>query len=186
MKKQLAVWLLCVAVFVPSASSAGWFGGSYEDCILKEMKGVTSDVAARSVRLACRKKFAEETPGTSQPKTKELPSSVIQNIEVKILESSRSEPGVIGLIVRNGDKKWRIVSLTARITDKQTKQIRDYALSGPFNGYTSLPPNWLRGEREDLGMLDILQPLQKAVFVLEPLSVPENWSLTIIDGHGHN
>ncbi|TKB08404.1 hypothetical protein [Desulforhopalus sp. IMCC35007] len=55
MKKFLLA--LCV-LSVPCSSVAGWFGpDNYEDCILENSKGVDSDVAARLVHNACRKKF---------------------------------------------------------------------------------------------------------------------------------
>lgn len=42
-------------------SLAGLFGpDNYEECILEEMKGVTSDVAANAIKRACRKEFPSE------------------------------------------------------------------------------------------------------------------------------
>jgi hypothetical protein len=40
---------------------------SFEDCVLENMKGVSSDSAAASIRLACRKKFPLNEPQTSVP-----------------------------------------------------------------------------------------------------------------------
>jgi len=61
LKIQKYVKLLCltVAVWQPSIASANWldslFGyGSYDECILDKMQGVTNDQAARSIRAACR------------------------------------------------------------------------------------------------------------------------------------
>lgn len=43
-----------------SSAHAGWWGPSnYDECILESMKGVTSDVAARNIVAACRRKFPE-------------------------------------------------------------------------------------------------------------------------------
>jgi hypothetical protein len=45
-------------------TSAGWFGpATYQECILENMKGVTSDEAARSIRVACAQQFPR--PDTS-------------------------------------------------------------------------------------------------------------------------
>lgn len=35
-------------------------GSSYDDCILRAMRGVTSDVAARSIQAACRSKYVPQ------------------------------------------------------------------------------------------------------------------------------
>jgi hypothetical protein len=37
-------------------------GQSYEDCILQNMRGVTSDLAAREVRRACQQKDNDRQP----------------------------------------------------------------------------------------------------------------------------
>lgn len=56
---------------VADAAMAGWFGpSSYEDCVLENMKGVTSDTAAVAISRACSAKFpAPPTPPTPQPPT---------------------------------------------------------------------------------------------------------------------
>ena len=35
---------------------------SYEDCIVENMKGINSDVAAYSIRAACKEKFEKPNP----------------------------------------------------------------------------------------------------------------------------
>lgn len=51
------IFALCL-ILVPFSSQAGWLGPSdYDECILKHMKGVTSDVAAKLIRRSCREKF---------------------------------------------------------------------------------------------------------------------------------
>ena len=56
--------LLCIALMLPSESSAqGFFGPKdYDDCILQNMRGVTSDTAAGLVHRACLSKFPKEEP----------------------------------------------------------------------------------------------------------------------------
>jgi hypothetical protein len=52
---------VAVVLLIPSYAIAGWFGPStYEECVLKNMKGVTSDQASRIIAKACRDKFPEE------------------------------------------------------------------------------------------------------------------------------
>lgn len=54
---------LVVAVLMAAPASAGLFGPSnYDECILEHLKGVSSDVGARMVAEACRKKFPPKKP----------------------------------------------------------------------------------------------------------------------------
>ena len=67
----------CIALFIAfvslslASTANAWsiFGPSnFEDCVLANMKGVSSDTAASSIRLACRKKFPQKEEQSS-PKT---------------------------------------------------------------------------------------------------------------------
>jgi hypothetical protein len=52
--------LFCLSFFCTSFSANAWspFGpNNYDDCIIKNMKGVTSDRAANLIRHSCRQKF---------------------------------------------------------------------------------------------------------------------------------
>ena len=53
---------LCIGLTLPSESSAqGFFGPKdYDDCILQNMRGVTSDTAAGLVHRSCLSKFPKE------------------------------------------------------------------------------------------------------------------------------
>lgn len=63
LSKNLVVSIL---LLTPTNAHAIWpFGPSnYHECISKEMKGVTSDIAARAIVQSCRKRF----PGKEEPK----------------------------------------------------------------------------------------------------------------------
>jgi len=51
-------YVLLLFAVIPFTAYAGWFEPSdYDDCILKSMKGVTSDVAARQIMRSCGQKF---------------------------------------------------------------------------------------------------------------------------------
>jgi hypothetical protein len=54
-----ATSLIIIALLsAPIPSNAGFFGpNNYEECVLDNMKGVTSDQAARAIQQACREKF---------------------------------------------------------------------------------------------------------------------------------
>lgn len=45
-------------VLVSGSTLAGWFGPSnYAECVLKNIKGVSGDMAANAVRMACNRQF---------------------------------------------------------------------------------------------------------------------------------
>lgn len=91
--------------FVPSLCFAGVFGpANYDECILKNMQGVTSDVAARLVAASCRSQFDKKTtkplPGickvywdgfkflTGDAPSKEYETYLIQKDGIDVLELS--------------------------------------------------------------------------------------------------
>jgi hypothetical protein len=50
--------LIAGILLTPSVCLAGWLGPSnYDECIFKNMKGVTSDRAATAIGEACRRQF---------------------------------------------------------------------------------------------------------------------------------
>ena len=56
-----ASFVAFVVVSAPNLVNAGVFGpATYEDCILENMKGVTSNLAAAEIRQACRAKFPKK------------------------------------------------------------------------------------------------------------------------------
>lgn len=60
MRKPFLLSVLFITLF-PSVSSPGVFGPSdYDECILKEMKGVTDKYVANHIARACRNKFPEK------------------------------------------------------------------------------------------------------------------------------
>ena len=76
-EKQIVLifYILLVGVIIkPTLCLAGWFGpNNYEECILENMKEITSDQAARLISKACQEKFPQ--------KTKHSDKSNIQNLE---------------------------------------------------------------------------------------------------------
>ena len=50
--------LIAGILLTPSVCLAGWLGpANYDECIFKNMKGVTSDRAATAIGEACRRQF---------------------------------------------------------------------------------------------------------------------------------
>lgn len=69
---SLSKFLLLAPLFFLHFSASAWnpFGPkNFDDCIIKNMKGVTSDTAAISIRHACRQKFPENAPSKVQEPT---------------------------------------------------------------------------------------------------------------------
>lgn len=62
--RRLSLLLVCVSVVAQTQIvKAELFGpATFEDCILENMKGVTSDFAARAIQSACREKFPAKLP----------------------------------------------------------------------------------------------------------------------------
>lgn len=59
---KIAIFI-AVVILIPCYSVAGWFGPStYEECLLKNLKGVSSDRAASFISRACREKFPIQLP----------------------------------------------------------------------------------------------------------------------------
>ncbi|MBM9515049.1 hypothetical protein [Desulfogranum marinum] len=59
MKRLFLAWSI---LFLAPYVHAGWFGPkNYEECILKNMKGASSNAAAYNIRAACYKKFPVKT-----------------------------------------------------------------------------------------------------------------------------
>jgi hypothetical protein len=69
--------VICLLIWMPIPAMGGWFGPSnYEECILKNMKGVTSDKAVLEIRKACRAKF----PRKVEEKYLDVPMRILKNV----------------------------------------------------------------------------------------------------------
>ncbi|MFL2503198.1 MAG: hypothetical protein ACJ0Q1_09870 [Luminiphilus sp.] len=78
------VWFV-LSVSVCGEAQAGWFGpDTYDECILDAMRGVTSDIAAREIRAACRNQYppqpVEKKP---EPKTRLLTPAEFERLQGK-------------------------------------------------------------------------------------------------------
>lgn len=163
MKNRGVMTFLYSLVFFSSGTYAGWLGGpsDYDECILEEMKGVTSDVAARLIRQSCQKKFPQKT---LEDKSVELPNSALEKIEGK---AGTSNTGYFEGNLFNGNGDWHITSLTVRLVDNKTKQYKDYETSVNQGIYSSSLPPLARGE-----------------FSFKAYEIPKDISWTILGGRG--
>ena len=96
-----AAILIALSLLTPgilSTSAAGVLGPkNYEDCILENMNGVTSNTAARAIMMACRTKFPEKKtpPPSSRKIPKPLPLEKI--LPTKISTSHIQNVNLVGI-----------------------------------------------------------------------------------------
>lgn len=122
------LFAIVLAAGTPAVAIAGWFGPSnYDECVLDGMKGVTSDVAAREIKQACRRKFPSESTLTkeqesewkkkvNEDKVRELAPQELANIKfgkagVYVIDS---DLGWLTKEMYNGNQKLSICSVTYR------------------------------------------------------------------------
>lgn len=93
---------------------AGIFGPSnFDDCVLDSMKGVTSDVAARSIYQSCRQKFPEKQVKNN--------ARNLSDRELSML-TGRGGPAQVGnyfsVNLLNGNKDLTVSAVTLAVTTK--------------------------------------------------------------------
>jgi hypothetical protein len=113
MMTYLGFGSLAQAQLLPMAGILGNAGQqNYEDCILNNMKGVQSDIAAQAILDACRSKFPNASGGTgltARSKPGVLPNQALNQLNGELLQDLGSE-----LIFRlyNGSSDWEVHSLS--------------------------------------------------------------------------
>lgn len=75
------------------SAEAGWFGpDNFDDCVLENMKGVSSDAAARAVVIVCSRKFPPPKPTPPKPPTaEELAETKSRERKQKLQEEYRKK-----------------------------------------------------------------------------------------------
>ena len=114
MTKAIIYTITIFSVLNASVVQAGIFGGNnYDECIVESMKGVKSDVAARSIIRSCREKFPDRDE--LKRKSRNLSSSELKKLT-----------GRAGLVLGNyysgnlynGLKNLTITELTVAVSTK--------------------------------------------------------------------
>jgi len=161
--KLIVLSIFVVVSIFPMTAVSGWFGSpsDYDECILKNMKGVTSDLAAKLVRRSCIEKFPKK-----ERHTIELSDQILKKIDGK---AGIRQYGDFEGQIFNGNENWTITSLTIRIVDNTTRNHRDYKTAVTQAGYVSSP----------------LPPLSKGSFKIKPYDIPEDRSWFILNGRGY-
>lgn len=174
MKRLFTV--ICLFIWMPIPAMGGWFGPSnYEECILKNMKGVTSDKAVLEIRKACRAKFPKKP--IKKPKIRDVPKKVLEDITGDAWFVDTVHPNApysynFFARLRNDNAKWTITEVKIRIFDKATKKY-EYILSGAswIDMFDPVP--------------EVLSPFGSERFTFFVKKVPAEWEWTIVKAKGY-
>lgn len=180
MKRLFTV--ICLFIWMPIPAMGGWFGPSnYEECILKNMKGVTSDRAVLEIKKACRAKFPKKP--IKKPKLRDVPKKVLEDITGKAWFEDKAHtdaPYMYNFYARlhNDNAKWTITEVKIRIFDKATKTY-EYILSRKSSD--GIRWDVIAGTKE----WEELPPFETEVFPFFVKKVPAEWEWTIVEAKGY-
>ena len=121
-ERRLALAIL----FVVTLSSCG--PQNRNDCILENMRGVTSDDAARAIRQACSSKFHTRStePQQSECGTRPMTASELAKLQVS---ASQSYGDYLSVSVYNGNNT-SVEKIFVRIRDISFSAPQDYEVLG--------------------------------------------------------
>lgn len=106
---------------------AGLFGPSnYEECLLENMKGVTSDEAANAIKYACATKYSEKAV-KKRCKERELTAVEKSKVSGNASISNYGNPYFSGKFY-NGNKAINISAVTVMIGAANIKPPQEYNL----------------------------------------------------------
>ncbi len=99
---------------------------SYEECILKNMKGITSDVAAKEIASACDDKF-NPMPEVKKCKTREMTSEEAQKVAGNATITDIGKPYFSGSFY-NGNSLVTVEELTVLVSGENISMPQKYNL----------------------------------------------------------
>ena len=117
--------LVVAILFITTLSACG--PQNYNDCILENMRGVTSDDAAREVRRACRGKFRRQSTASATSDCRTRPMTVTELAKLQI--SGRTSYDDLKFSVYNGNNT-SVEKISVRITDISFSAPQDYTMLG--------------------------------------------------------
>jgi len=100
------------AICLLQANAAATEPKNYNDCILENMKGVTSDVAAFAIKRACREKYADT--GQSDSNAQDLPQEALGKLTGRASVGSGYFKGSI----YNGNESLTIMEVVVEFRPK--------------------------------------------------------------------
>src|SRR5690625_4734562 len=123
-------WLLILFLFFIPQAYAQWWNPlapkDYEQCILKNMKGVTSDMAANLIVASCHEQFK---PATCTER--DMSKSEKQKLTIKYSLTSPTST-YLNLNVHNGNENVSISRIIIEITSKGYKSPQRYEVSSSY------------------------------------------------------
>ena len=105
----------------------------YDECILQSMKGVNSDMAARSIVRSCREKFPEQKLDDSP-----LPSNVLSQLTG---HAGMGDFGYFSGSIYNGSRDWTVTQVTVSlIPQEKGKEAVDLFAAKEYNTSVAVAP----------------------------------------------
>jgi hypothetical protein len=129
--RMMAGFALAAAIYAGPA-----LANRFDDCVVESMRGVTSDLAAKSVKVACLRKAAVE-----------IPSDVLSKIKATANYGEIYHPGETGFLIElDNQTDYVLTEITLSIRpDKAPERIVRtddfWTPSPPDVVYTSGPPD---------------------------------------------
>ena len=134
--KRIALMMACTTV--SAVATAGLLGPSnFDECILANMKGVGSDMAARAVAASCAKQFpAKKATEKTAPDDTDAPADVVGNLTGRLGPTGIGH-GLSGSLY-NGNRDWTITQTTVAVTAKSDKSAREYNINVTITPLTEI------------------------------------------------
>ena len=107
------VSFLILAILLPGLAG-GAAPSNYDECILESMKGVKSDLAAKSIIRSCRNKFSDRSKG--EVKSRSLSYTEMSQLTGRASFSEFSYGGNFSGKIYNGNANVTISEITIQIT----------------------------------------------------------------------
>jgi hypothetical protein len=129
--KNLSKFFLFLFIYSLTINAFAWNPfkkQTYEECILENMKGVTSDDAARQIRYACISKTSNSVAESKKCSTRFLTAT--EEILVTPYASIESH-GWMKLNVHNNNKNIAVTGFKVFIKDLQTNKTLTYEVTHP-------------------------------------------------------
>jgi hypothetical protein len=125
--KRLLVGILLFASVIGAYFWNPFGPNTFEECILKNMKGTTSDMAAKEIAMACDDKF-NPTPIVKKCETREMTFEEVQKVVGNGSIEYRGEPYFSGRFY-NGNSLVTIEELTVLVWGANISSPQQYNLS---------------------------------------------------------
>lgn len=125
MQKLIGITLCCSLIALSGCNRTS----TYDECIIESMKGVSSDSAARAVKLSCRTKYPEKHPDDM-----ELTAATLAKITG---HAGVNEYGNFTGNIYNGSNEWSVTQVTVSLSKTTNKPWLRYDFDKDGN---SIPP----------------------------------------------